>query len=106
MEASGNENNDAITGNTGGFEAAQDVRENFAIRRGTRDVADRDGSGTLALGEFGQGGGRDGSVERGLDGSTFIGESCGGFDVENDVVVAIGKFGGDAVASEGELHGL
>ena len=91
MQASGDEDGDALHGNARGVQAFQQRRQGDGVWRGPGDVAYGDGRGTLSGGESGQGRRTDWAIERGRDGSRGVGERTGGTALDHGVVAALGK---------------
>lgn len=104
VEAGGDKDGDVFAGDAGLGEAGEEWGEDEAIGGGASDIADGDGGGFFATGEFDEGRGADGGVEGGFEGGGTVGEGDGGAGLEELVAEAVGEVGVEACFSKSEFN--
>ena len=104
VQAGGDEDGDAVRGDSCGVQALEQWGQREPIGGGARDVTDGDGGGAFAGGEFDERPGADGMIQRVVEGGREIGEWAGGARFEEMIVAALGQRDGQAGFAEGECR--
>jgi hypothetical protein len=103
MQAGRDQDRDVLARDTRAFQPREDRRQRLAIRRRTRDVADRDCGAALSPREFVQRWRRYRSIQRGLDRRLPVGKRLRRPRLQNPILKPLGQLHGEARLPERQV---